>query len=120
MANQAAAGWYPDPNSPGQRRYWDGTKWTEHTDGQAQPAQPRPAQHAQPVQPQPVQHAQPAQPVRPAVPARPQAPVPVTPQAPGFPPGGGASVQSKPGQPGLGVAGFVCGLVGLILSVTIV
>ena len=24
------AGWYPDPQGEGQR-YWDGTKWTEHT-----------------------------------------------------------------------------------------
>ena len=24
------AGWYPDPHGEG-RRYWDGTKWTEHT-----------------------------------------------------------------------------------------
>lgn len=28
---QAPAGWYPDPTVPGQRRYWDGTAWTEHT-----------------------------------------------------------------------------------------
>lgn len=24
------AGWYADPNVPGQQRYWDGTTWTEH------------------------------------------------------------------------------------------
>lgn len=28
---QAPAGWYPDPDVPAQRRYWDGTRWTEHT-----------------------------------------------------------------------------------------
>lgn len=28
---QAPAGWYPDPELPGQRRYWDGTQWTDHT-----------------------------------------------------------------------------------------
>jgi hypothetical protein len=25
------AGWYLDPTQPGGQRYWDGTKWTEHT-----------------------------------------------------------------------------------------
>ena len=25
------ANWYPDPNSPGTLRYWDGQVWTEHT-----------------------------------------------------------------------------------------
>ncbi|MEV6448457.1 DUF2510 domain-containing protein [Amycolatopsis sp. NPDC051716] len=24
-------GWYQDPNAPQIRRWWDGTKWTEHT-----------------------------------------------------------------------------------------
>lgn len=25
------AGWYPDPNSPGTMRYWDGNNWTQQT-----------------------------------------------------------------------------------------
>lgn len=25
--SQAAAGWYPDPENPGQQRYWDGAAW---------------------------------------------------------------------------------------------
>lgn len=28
---QAPAGWYPDPQAPGQQRYWDGNAWTDHT-----------------------------------------------------------------------------------------
>jgi uncharacterized RDD family membrane protein YckC len=27
------AGWYPDPQNPGQQRYWDGTAWTESVSG---------------------------------------------------------------------------------------
>lgn len=26
-ADSAPAGWYPDPQNPGQQRYWDGTAW---------------------------------------------------------------------------------------------
>jgi hypothetical protein len=25
------AGWYPDPSIPGSSRWWDGTRWTDHT-----------------------------------------------------------------------------------------
>ncbi|UXX96308.1 phospholipid scramblase-related protein [Streptomyces sp. AD2-2] len=49
------AGWYPDPHgAPQTLRYWDGAKWTEHTNadqqGQAaqQPAQAVPQQQAGP------------------------------------------------------------------------
>lgn len=39
---QAPAGWYADPESPGQGRYWDGRAWTDlrHTPGQPFPAPP--------------------------------------------------------------------------------
>lgn len=30
MSDLPPANWYPDPEVPGQQRYWDGTRWTEH------------------------------------------------------------------------------------------
>lgn len=35
------AGWYPDPNAPGQMRYWDGQVWTQQTAPAQQPQQPQ-------------------------------------------------------------------------------
>jgi len=35
----AAPGWYPDPEQPGQQRYWDGTQWVG-TPAPVAPAQP--------------------------------------------------------------------------------
>ena len=30
MSELPPANWYPDPEDPGQQRYWDGAQWTEH------------------------------------------------------------------------------------------
>jgi hypothetical protein len=35
------AGWYPDPDSPGIVRWWDGEAWTERRAPAAPPAAPR-------------------------------------------------------------------------------
>ncbi len=40
----AAPGWYPDPQSPGQQRYWDGAAWTASA-----PAAPAVPQAAGPI-----------------------------------------------------------------------
>src|SRR4051812_48751657 len=98
MANEPAAGWYPDPKDPSQRRYWDGSAWTEHTQASggseqepqaaaAEPAAAEPAA-AEPVAPA-APAAQPAAAATPQAPQAPQAPRgPAAPQAPGVPPGG--------------------------------
>lgn len=35
------AGWYEDPWGSAAWRYWDGSEWTEHTSGDAQPTSPQ-------------------------------------------------------------------------------
>lgn len=36
-------GWYPDPQRDGQQRWWNGSRWTEHTaPRQAEPGPPQP------------------------------------------------------------------------------
>lgn len=42
MSSTVPAGWYPDPDSASQLRYWDGAAWTEHRS----PAAPNAAQAA--------------------------------------------------------------------------
>ena len=31
------AGWYPDPQNPSQRRWWDGRQWTDHVEPPTRP-----------------------------------------------------------------------------------
>jgi uncharacterized protein YbjQ (UPF0145 family) len=38
VSTDVAPGWYPDPQTEGQLRYWDGTAWTEHVQPAGQPA----------------------------------------------------------------------------------
>ncbi|MFG2289762.1 phospholipid scramblase-related protein [Streptomyces sp. NPDC048595] len=50
------AGWYADPQgTPHQLRWWDGSRWTEHTHPGQQAAAPAQAQAAQPGPQQPAQ-----------------------------------------------------------------
>ena len=37
---QTPAGWFPDPQQPGQQRYWDGAEWTAHTQPLSGPVPP--------------------------------------------------------------------------------
>src|SRR3954447_8771942 len=46
------AAWYADPHgAPGQTRWWDGTKWTEHVQAAPPPAQPLPTPATSPARP---------------------------------------------------------------------
>ena len=54
MSEHPPANWYPDPEVPGQQRYWDGTQWTEHRapaadTGSAPPDQGQPGYTPQPA-----------------------------------------------------------------------
>ena len=49
MAEPTPAGWYPDPENPGQQRYWDGTAWAEHFAPGDTPAAPAAAVAKKPI-----------------------------------------------------------------------
>lgn len=51
--SQVPAGWYPDPERPGQQRWWDGTQWAA-----SQPSHP-PTPQASAPQPAPVAYGAP-------------------------------------------------------------
>ena len=40
MSTDIAPGWYPDPQTEGQIRYWDGSGWTEHVQPASSASQP--------------------------------------------------------------------------------
>src|SRR4051794_2337480 len=40
MSTDVAPGWYPDPQTEGQIRYWDGNAWTEHVQPASQAGEP--------------------------------------------------------------------------------
>src|SRR4051812_23079221 len=46
MSTEIAPGWYPDPQTEGQLRYWDGNAWTEHVQPAGQPAAAAPTMPA--------------------------------------------------------------------------
>ena len=50
MSDLPPANWYPDPEVPGQQRYWDGTQWTEHRAPGAGAEASQPTTSAQPTQ----------------------------------------------------------------------
>jgi hypothetical protein len=62
------AGWYDDPEQPGQQRYWDGNAWTE----QRAPGAATPAPPAAPTAPTPPPAAPMAPPMAPPVAAPPK------------------------------------------------
>ncbi|MEQ6898314.1 DUF2510 domain-containing protein [Microbacterium sp. KR10-403] len=96
----APAGWYND--GAGAIRYWNGSAWTSHTAAQhAMPPTPSP-------RPQPMPVAQPYAPYPPAQSVVPQRPMPV------MTPYGAVPVAPRQSN-GVGIAGFIVGLVSVFL-----
>lgn len=47
--HEPAANWYPDPGDPHRLRYWDGTRWTDHTAPRAGPPAAPPTANSAPA-----------------------------------------------------------------------
>lgn len=84
--NTPPPGWYPDPSGQAPFRYWDGTRWTEHTN-QGAPAPVQPVQYA----PQPGTPPVPGAPGMPGMPG-----VPGMPAMGGMPGGAATPAAAKP------------------------
>lgn len=118
--HQTPPAWYPDPdpNNPGGQRWWDGSRWTEHS----RPAVPAPqplydagqdastpaAQHpasvqvgyGQPAQPATAQHAPAQSPYPPSAAQAGHVPTPAPAYAPGGYAGAPAQAAFQPVRPG--------------------
>lgn len=97
------AGWYPDPADASRTRWWDGSRWTEHTT--AAPAAESSAAPAAPERPRFGEYAPAAEPGS-AAPAAPAAP-PYAATTPAYPSQGGYPAQSGyPSQGGYPAQGY--------------
>jgi hypothetical protein len=117
--NGTPAGWYDDPEQPGQQRYWDGSAWTEHRAPGAETPAPPPAAPAAPMAPTPPPAAAPTPP--PA--AAPTTPPPVAPPV-GAPTGAPLPPPSAPpattSRKGLWIALSIIGVIVVLVIVAIV
>lgn len=59
QTGQPPAGWYDDPSTPGQQRWWDGSQWTAHLQPRYEAPPPPPAPSASPPPPSGPNHGQP-------------------------------------------------------------
>ena len=108
--NGTPAGWYDDPEQPGQQRYWDGNAWTEHrAPGTAAPTPP-PAAAPAPTPP----------PAGPPAPTPPPAAAAATAGAPLMAPPPGAAPAPTPAKSSNKALWIVLTVLGLFLVLIIV
>jgi hypothetical protein len=105
------AGWYPDPSTPGQERWWDGAAWSEAVRPVQAPPPPAPPPSVGYAPPPPGSGYAPPPPPGSGYPPPPPGPGYPPPPGPGYAPGG---FPPPPGPPPLGYgypqgAGFPVG-----------